>query len=65
VPLRVSGAEAILGRVKNCKEVEELATSSCNLAATKIAPRNPHEAKKSNFYDIINFQLHEKCNTIA
>ncbi|MFO7646068.1 MAG: hypothetical protein R6W95_16915 [Desulfosarcina sp.] len=40
--------------VKNCKLFEEFATSSCNLAATKIAPRNPHEAKNSTFYEFIN-----------
>lgn len=40
--------------VKNCRLFEELATSSCNLAATKIAPRNPHEAKNLTFYDAID-----------
>jgi hypothetical protein len=25
-----------------------------NIAATKIAPRNPHEAKNPTFYDLIN-----------
>jgi len=43
--------------VKNCKLFEELATSSCDLAAVTIAPRNPHEAKNSTFYDIINIIL--------
>jgi len=42
--------------VKNCKLFEERATSSCNLAATKIAPRNPHEAKNSTFYDLIKIE---------
>jgi hypothetical protein len=41
--------------VKNCKLFEELATSSGNSAATTIAPRNPHEAKNSTFYEFINF----------
>jgi hypothetical protein len=42
--------------VKNCKLFEERATSSCNLATTKIATRNPHEAKNSTFYGIIKIE---------
>jgi hypothetical protein len=49
------GRSDFRGCVKNCKLFEEPATSSCNSAAMKIAPRKMLEANNLIFYKIVKY----------